>query len=59
VRCSTEGMRIAPAYQWREAFVCVASENRETAMGAGVGWCENLAEGVHHWPRRLRQGRVR
>jgi len=33
-------------------------KNRETAMSAGVGWCEDLAEGVHHRPWRLRQGWV-
>jgi hypothetical protein len=45
--------------QWREALVGMPSEHGEPAMGAGVGWGQDLAEGVHHRPRLLRQGRVR
>jgi len=38
------------AYQWWEAFVCMTPKNGEAAMSTGVGWCEDLAEGVHHRP---------
>ena len=43
------------AHQGRETLVGMAPEHREAAMGAGVGRRQDLAEGVYHRPRHLRQ----
>lgn len=50
--CCTGNIKsmIHQANQRWKAFICMASQHRETTMCAGVRGCQCLAEGVHTWP---------